>query len=156
MNFIKIQLEYICINDILTNEWNVLAHKLPKPLNSFGCTLIFNGQCVLLLGGWDGIMGAYCDDVCIDSISKGIFNKLTIKCPGKSPYQAFTIKDRRKDELLTFGWMKNEWRISAIDDHLFPPQYLIRIIYKYYVNEFIHLFGDLGGHWKIDVFDLIV
>ena len=51
-----------------------------------------------------------------------------------------------------------------MDQHLFPPEYLIRIMAKYYLVEEVHLsyyYGprsgsdDTGRHWKIDAFDII-
>ena len=51
--------------------------------------------------------------------------------------------------------MRNKWKKSDMNNHLFPPQYLIKIICGYYWNEFIHLFRDhTGHHHKIDVFKL--
>ena len=43
-----------------------------------------------------------------------------------------------------------------IDNHLFPPRYLIQIMHKYYLNEWAHLFDEEGNHFKIDVFDLLI
>ena len=52
------------------------------------------------------------------------------------------------------------WKQCGISDHLFPPEYLIRIICGYYINEFVHLIGDMigienGQHYKINVFDIM-
>ena len=69
---------------------------------------------------------------------------------------SFTINDKVKDNLTTFGYIRSKWRETGIDYHLFPPEYLIRIICGYYRNEWIHLFtNDTGEHYKINVFAII-
>ena len=77
----------------------------------------------------------------------------------KSPFVDSRISKSSSNmhELAVFGYLRRKWRASQIDDHLFPPQYLIKIIAKFYTNEKIHLFGryNAGGHWKNDVFDII-
>ena len=86
------------------------------------------------------------------------FKLSKIKCPEKSTYRyAFTINDRKRDEIITFGYIRYEWRECDINNHLFPPRYLIQQMLKYYLNEFVHLFDCIyeGNHWKIDVFDII-
>ena len=78
-----------------------------------------------------------------------------IRIPGKDEYQACAINDIMKDELISFGYVRGKRRQRQLSDHLFPPEYLIRIIYGYYWNECIHLFGLYSfDHHKIDVLAL--
>ena len=84
-------------------------------------------------------------------------NQTLIKCPKKKMYEAFAISDKGKDQMTVFGYVRCTWRTSHIDDHLFFPDYLIRTMGGYYMNEEMHLFDaqDSRDHWKINVFDLL-
>ena len=141
--------------DMITNKWNKLNCKIPKPLCSFGCTAILNGQYVLLIGGYDDGFG-YQDNIYFYCVRDQKFKKSTIKCPDIGQYQAITVNDKKKDTLTTFGFVRCKWKECKISDHLFPPQYLITIICGYYLNEFVHLFNiGNGKHYRINVFDII-
>ena len=84
------------------------------------------------------------------------FRKSKAKCPDTGLYQAFTINNKIKDELCVNGFIRRTWKLSDIDDHLYPPQYLIKIINRYYMNEWIHLIGSYDDtHSNISVFDIL-
>ena len=93
------------------------------------------------------------------SICNQTFKELHIKLPSNRKFsiiKIITIGDRNKDQMATFGYVRSKWRECGINNHLFPPEYLIRIMYKYYLNEFVHFF-DLhkGNHWRIDTLDIV-
>ena len=72
-------------------------------------------------------------------------------------WDAVAICDRKGDKCITFGFVRDCWSRCGINNHLFPPEYLIRIMLKYYWNEYVHLI-DLKrrrGHWRMNVFDII-
>ena len=142
--------------DIINNSWSTLKITLPKPMGKFGCTTAINKQYVLLFGGKRPDKNIS-NEIWIYTVHDKSFKKSRMKCPKKSPYRAFAINNRNKDELVTFGYVRNIWKIYEIDDHLFPPQYLIRIIFNFYWREYVHLFEDqsVTVHWRIDVFDII-
>ena len=140
--------------DILQNEWRAISAKLPKALATPACTSISNGDYVALFGG--GNKNGNYDDIYLYSVQDQKFKVSKTKCPSKGRYQAITVNDRQKDKLLTFAFVRSRWKLCVIDDHLFPPEYLIRIICNYYINEWIHLFKNATGeHYKIDVFDIL-
>ena len=137
------------------NSWNKLSIQLPSALYGVGCVSILNEQYVALFGGSnDGQQGAQ-DDVFIYSVHDKVFKKSNIRCPTKQPYDVFATIDRPRDDLITFGFTRSRWRRCGINNHLFPPQYLIKIICRYYWNERVHLFDMCSGeHYQIDVFEL--
>ena len=140
----------------LQNKWIKINAKLPQKLSSFGCVSILYNQYVILFGGrnkgYDHV-----NDIWIYSVCDRIFTKSSVKCPEKGRYRAFAINDRKKDEIITSGYVTDTWRKYDMDDHMFLSQDVIWIIHKYYLNEWIHLFRDReGGHWKINVFDWFV
>ena len=150
----NVSLDNIYEYDKLNDEWSILKVKLPKRLESLGCTKILNDKYVVLFGGIDTY---YCrhDDIWIYSIRDQTFQKSCIRCPGEDIYQAFTVNNRQRDKKIAFGYARVTWKECNISDHLFPPEYLIRIMHKYYLNEFVHLFDSDDEHWRIDVFDII-
>ena len=127
---------------------------MPADLACFGCVTVLNDRYVLLFGGTDEFKLS--DDIWIYCVQDQSFRKSLTKCPKEGTYDAESICDRNKDKCVTFGFVRDCWSKCKMNDSLFPPEYLIRIMFKYYWVEYIHLF-DLkrAGHWKIDVFDII-
>ena len=144
--------------DILIDTWENCNTTMPFYGCSFGVCAVLNNQYILLFGG--AIMGASSDAIWIYNVKDQTFTKSDIKCPVPNRYQAFAVCDVAKDQMTVFGYIRREWMISKIDQHLFPPEYLIRIMGKYYLNEEVHLtyfYGTLKDkeeHWKIDVLDI--
>ena len=142
--------------DMITNKWRLMSAELPtRGICNMGCIAVLHEQYILLLGG-DDFTHQFCDEIWIYSVRKQSFKKSSVKCPEKGPYQAFVVGDERNDQMAVFGYVRNEWCASKMADHLYPPEYLIRIMAKYYLNQEIHLFGYYFGvkHWKINVFDI--
>eukprot|EP01084_Bolivina_argentea_P287983 494201_1 len=141
--------------NINANSWNKLHIKLPKPLDSFGCTAVINGKYALLFGGFSAGY-AVCDDIYVFSMLTKTFSISEMRCPEHGRFKATTINDRECDEKTVFGFVRNEWKICEIYDHWFPPEYLLRLIHSYYLVEFVDLINCFdGGHWMVDVFDII-
>ena len=69
------------------------------------------------------------------NIADQTFKKSNVKCPRHDEYKAFTMNDKRKNELCTFGFVSCQWIKCGMNDHLYPPQYLIRMILSYYSKE---------------------
>ena len=96
------------------------------------------------------------DDIWIYSVGDKTFHRSNIKCPMKGSSKAFTINDKKNDEMTVFGFVRNEWKLSDICDHLFPPRYLIKMIHTYFLNEYVHLINLYSrSHWKCDGFKMI-
>eukprot|EP01084_Bolivina_argentea_P214746 364551_1 len=154
--------------NVMNNEykWTKLDIKIPGgKYEGFGCTTILNGKYVLVMGGesvYDG-GGSSSDDIYIYNVGNRTFNKSRIKCPQGGQYKAITVSDKEKDEMISFGYVRSLWKEFDINDQIFPPQYLVRIINNYYFDEFVHLFFSSldgyrdgpGAHYKISVFDII-
>eukprot|EP01083_Nonionella_stella_P062090 161543_1 len=147
--------------DIANDTWTKLNIKVPDAMQGFGCTSILNGKYVLVIGGEQVEDGSFCScgDIRVYCVSDQTFKISNVQCPESGPYQAITVSDRKRDELISIGFVRHNWRKCGIDDHLFPAEYLVRIIYRYYFNEFVHLFHSWlegkGAHHKISVFDII-
>ena len=147
--------DYIYEYDLRNNAYQKLEITIPRKMVYVACTSILNGQFVLLFGGTDDNIHSH-DDIYVYSVNDETFKISTIKCPEKVQYQAFTANDKEKDKLTTFGFIRQQWKKCEIDAHLFPPEYLIRIISGYYVNEWVHLLSRASGkHHKIYAFDII-
>ena len=135
------------------NSWNTLDIKCPPGLSSFGATTVLKEQFVILFGGEKQAEIAT-DDIWIYSIQTQAFRKSKVKCPINGQFHAFSYNDDERDERTVFGYIREFFQ--NISDIKFPPIYLIKIIDKYFLNEWIHLFffGWDSLHWRIDVCDI--
>ena len=144
--------------NISNNEWRTLQTKsgIPREMYKFGCVSVLNNQYVLLFGG--GQMYLEIEryrDIYIYSISKQTFTKSTIKCPKRDTYCAVNVSNHDRDQSIVFGFVRRQWKDSQIAQQLFPPEYLLRLMHSFYLNEFVHVFQKGGKHWRINVFDII-
>ena len=78
-----------------------------------------------------------------------------MKCPKTYKLKVFTMNNKDKDKMTMFAFVRDTWKRMSINDSLYPPHYLIKLMSRYYLNEFVHLFDREGKHWKVDVFDII-
>ena len=148
------ELDLVHQYNISTNKWVRLKQRLPRPLSSFGCTVLFDGEYVAIFGGESG--GCRRNEIFIYTIRDKMFRKSRMKCPKADEYRAFTIKDRKRDDMSSFGYVRCYWRECGLKNHLFPPEYLIRIVAGYCFHGFVHLISiNSGYHYKIDVLKLI-
>lgn len=139
---------------IETNKWIQLNCIMPKRMIGFGCVPILNEEYVALFGGGDDV--EVDDDIFIFSVQNKTFEQSKIKCPLAANFRAFAFNDRKKDKIITFGYMRDVWKQCKINDIFFPPEYLVKIIYGYYWNEFVHLFtNDNADHYIIDILALL-
>merc|ERR1712176_338103 len=128
---------------------------MPKKLSSFGLTPAINNKFFLVFGGFD-VTGVAHDEISIYSVLTETFRTSKIKCPTKGDVAAITINNKEHDEMAVFGYIRHQWKVSAIPDHYFPPQYLLRMMSSYYLTETIHLMDrDSGEHWKMSSLDII-
>ena len=73
------------------------------------------------------------NSILIYYVHNEIAKKSYIECPITcETYQLLATKDEAKDNCATFGYVRNEWIKCGLNNHLFPPEYLIRIIYLFY------------------------
>ena len=140
--------------DVNRNGWKTLTPKL-SALDSFGCVTVINGKFIVILSGTNW-RGSESDRIKIYCVDTGKIIKSRIEAPCTSDCVAFSVNDEETDELTVVGYVRKQWKLSEIDDHLFPPEYLLRIIHRYYLQEYIHLFKILNGqHFRINVCGLI-
>ena len=142
--------------NILTDEWSKSDIKLPSKLCRFGCVSVIDDQYVIICGGETKGRGNV-DDIWIYDVKHKTFRKSNIKCPKKDGYRAYVMNHKNINQMAVVGYVRREWRTSQIDEYLFPPKYLVRIMTKYCLKEELHLFDECNTstHWKIDVFDII-
>ena len=153
--------DQVCEYDAMDRKWRKLGVTLPGPLYNMGCATAVNDQYVLIFGGkkpGTGFFNAYAsaqtDDILIYSVRHQFFRKSSTKCPTKFKCQAIAVNDKMRDETCVFGFVRDTWQLKEIDDAIYPPRYLIKLIHKFYLNEYIHLFSG-WDHWRMDVFDIL-
>ena len=92
------------------------------------------------------------DDIDTYSMCNNTFETSNIKCPTQDQYVAYAISDETKDNLVVYGYIRDQLMVS--DDTLFPEALMV-VINNYYIEEYIHLIKVYsGGYSTMNVFDL--
>ena len=144
--------------NIKQNKWCKLPVSLPTPLWQCACVLAIRRKYVLIFGGEfsSNLYDNTYDEIYVYSVKQQKIRTSKVKCPVKGVFNAVTINDEKQDELLVIGFVRNEWRLSNIEYHYFPPYYLLKLMHSYYLNEFVCLNEtEDGGHWKMSTLDII-
>ena len=154
----------VSIMEFKDNKWS--------DLNIQNCDLLYqscilstlNQDYLLFIGGTTDIEFKIHDNIFVYHIKNKKLMKSDIKIPYKGcPVGAITTNDDR-DELLTFGFVRNCYKIFSLSDNVQPlPFYLIKFIQKWVCYENLHLIfvsKKLHGykpttHWMIGV-DIII
>ena len=94
------------------------------------------------------------------------FKKCSMRWPEDGPMEAIMVRDAERDKLLAFGYVNMCFKLKEMTNVQVLPHYLIALIGKWFMMEYIHLFTHLGEgydseidlkhyHWKINVDHLI-
>ena len=135
--------------DINKNEWTQINCRIPTQLCGFGTAVIQSGTYIALFGGSTRpCTVSETDNIYLYSINEQKMYLSKKKCPDVGEYTAMCIKlDKEHCESIMMGFTRRVWKTDAMDS-LFPPYYLIQLMQKYLVFEFIHLFrkGTMDHH----------
>ena len=82
-------------------------------------------------------------------IQTEIIKKSNITFPQTYEHEIFAINDKRRDILLTYGWINNQCKNTYI------PVCLKALVRQYYTVEYLHAFNRNNEHYKIDVFHIL-
>ena len=113
--------------------------KLPFKSDLVGCVSVLNDQFVLLccskvVCALRGRVDIITDDIWIYNVKTATFRKSSIRFPPRmntdleTSCQVFTVDNSDKDQMTVFGYVRREWKKAQIDQKLFPPEYLVRIM----------------------------
>lgn len=151
--------------NVINFNWTQLNNvTMPQKLTGFTATSVMNGNYVVIFAGPNHYQPHHDDcrllhsNIWIYCVEDKKFVESKIKlCPFVSDWmKAITISDNKIDGKVVWGYIRKQWQLSAIDDHLFPPHYLIELIHSFYLQEWIHLLDydatNLAPqHWKINL-----
>lgn len=139
---------YYCYEyDIKTNDSQYYPIKLPNNNYCISCTSILNGQ-MILISATNRSKHDQCK-IYIYEVKTKIIKKSKIKFPSKYYQYIFAINDKKKNGLLTYGWINSQYRNTYI------PTCLKALIQKFCVNEILHTINRDNKHYKIDVLEII-
>ena len=130
--------------DINDNSWNTSTTKLPKAIYEPACTTISNGNVVLILGG--NSCNGRTNEIYMYHVKEGKCTKSRAKLPSDKldyvlEWKAVTWSHPINDNLLVNGWMKRIWKQCQMNEHLFPPQYLLKLIEQHSMTEMVDIFA---------------
>ena len=99
------------------------------------CTSILNEQMILITMNSKII---YIYEVKTKIVQKSNMNVLCNQ-------SIFAVKDRRKDILVTYGW------IRSTCTNIYVPACITALIEHFFTNEYLHIINDDAEHYKIEV-----
>jgi hypothetical protein len=135
---------------LLSKEWNKLQIKMPIKLHSFGIVKTRSERFVILFGGMQA-NAALSGDIWIFDTLKNVFTRSNLKTPSRGEFHAAIINDSGdKDEVLTFGFVSQCFKLKEFAAVQPLPFYLIQFISKWMQNQTVHLLANYG-HWTINV-----
>ena len=143
-------------------EWALSEVKLPAKLRNLACTSVVKERFILLFAGeQDPEKGDYWPwednyEIYIFDIKQNELRKSRIRCPIKGRAKAMTFIEG--NEKTVHGWLRETWKLFNIDDRQYPPHYLVKIMERYYVTEWIHLLYNKYNtmrHFKVRVKDIL-
>eukprot|EP01084_Bolivina_argentea_P003529 6639_1 len=144
----------LCIN-LKTKKLNKLPVSLPQKIANVHCTMAIRNRYVLIFGGITSkFPDVYSDNIYIYCMGSKTLRISSVKCPSKSMFKAITVNNEGKDEKTVFGYMRKQWNVCDIEDHSFPPFYLLKLIHSYYLNEIVYLLDISNNkHYKMSTLD---
>eukprot|EP01084_Bolivina_argentea_P034634 64122_1 len=135
-----------------TNIWSQLSIPLPNVLRLVSVVVTRDDKYIILLGGT--ARGSMCDSIYVLDVEKVKLFECSIKCPVSNVVQTAILNDYKMEELISFGFVRDNWKNKQYKNILFPPFYLIKLIQSYYWKDEIHLFWTMF-HWKIRIDDVL-
>eukprot|EP01084_Bolivina_argentea_P309913 536120_1 len=163
-NFVRSR--FIYCYEFVTNKLIKLQTTIPLfPDFQNGYVVTRDSRYCITFGGYDDETIAASDDIYIWDFADGynniIVKKSRVKCPVESVFHCVIIDGYLQEELLTFGYVKNCFKMNSFKNMRLPPAYLIKCIQNFLVYfEQIHLFECWGEEhlyqWKIDLNKLLV
>ena len=131
---------------------------MPIALYTGKPVLAIRNKFVLFFGGYNHEDGDQ-DIIHIFNVAHQRFRVSKIKCPTKSIYSAVVMSDAECDEKIVFGYIRKQWKLAEIDEHYFPPMYLLQLMASYFLTEFVHILdkrqGTEGSHWRMSTLDIV-
>eukprot|EP01084_Bolivina_argentea_P072619 131857_1 len=139
----------------IDSTWKELSIKIPLKLSGFGIVATTNEQYVIILGGWCGGQ-LYSDHIFIYDTRNNTFSQSKIKCPVKGMYRAIIMNNSNRDEVVSYGFMRDCYKSENFINVQLLPENLTKIICCYYCYEEVYLLKKCqctgtSEHWKISV-----
>lgn len=148
------KLESINKYDVQNQKWDALQSKIPKCINQFNArtsVVVLRGQIILFFCIAPGIQHIYMYYVKEDKFQKSKCQYLI-----SGGCQVIAHCDPKRDDSTVFGFVNQAFQNIKFPEHLFLPEYLIRIICKYYINQYVHVLSNFSKqHCKINVMKIL-
>lgn len=143
----------LVIYDIFNNSWNITDNVLKDNVKSYG-HVITQDQYLITLGGCgDTIIGGsdvMTDSIWITPLKKGYvdFYASNVKLPKTGVCQAVIMDRTEENDLLTNGWIKEQFSNS---NNMIVPFALIKLCMMYHSMDYIHAFVGWCDNWKVEM-----
>ena len=144
--------------NICSNQWSksLFPEKVPQGMSNFGYVTTPNKKFMILMGGIvsDESMN---NNIFIFDIFKQKWFKCNILCPSYSrSFRAIIMNNDTKQEIIISGFIQT--KVLNGKKQIFAPNYIIKLIGKWYKNQYVHLIEyswHSKSHWKIKLDSLL-
>ena len=143
----------VSVMEFKNNKWTDLNVKNCEYLYDSNMITTTTGDFIIFLGGTDVEKVEDHRLIFIYDIKHEKLMKCGIEAPSDSICSALT-RNKSNEELLTFGFVHDCYKVTNFRGIQMIPFYLIKVIGKWVCYETIHLVGD-EGHWTIDMDKII-
>eukprot|EP01084_Bolivina_argentea_P015571 29178_1 len=96
------------------SQWTELNIKTPTALCGCGLVATTNERYIIILGGKSGLRkGDNADAIFIYDTRNNVFVKSKIKCPEEAEYNAILMNDSKRNEMITFGFVRDCYKAET-------------------------------------------
>ena len=136
----------ICEYALSTKQWNVCKWvSIPYSTNA-GVICTKDGRFLMILGGKRHKRASNQIFVCDFKQRKCV--ESAYKCPSRGGCRAVAMRNAKRDELLTFGFVHQSFQESEFRNMQIMPKYLIQMIPRWVYKERIYLVRTSGKQKK--------
>eukprot|EP01084_Bolivina_argentea_P271438 461866_1 len=137
---------------IINLKWkkHIISFNSCKYLKYSTIVTILNEKKIILCGGAYGNQYKKTDQIFVYDVISKSFYMSTVRCPNPGYYQAISINDSKREELLTFGFIKKCYKENDYEDMTLLPHYLCRLITEFSSQQWVHLL-TIGEHWTLPI-----
>lgn len=148
---------------LTTNQYRCCQWMKPSTLNVIGGVVISEDErYVIFFGGerrWERanmmVSLKTVRTIIICDLKTGIIRESALRCPLNGYFRGIMMNDPQRDELMTFGFVNRMFRMKALQNVQPLPRYLVQMIGHFVASESIHLASKNGGHWKVELDDIL-
>eukprot|EP01084_Bolivina_argentea_P284062 486699_1 len=154
---------------MITNKWSDIHMELPYELRDFGVSLTTDERYIIITGGKQKMNFEHIprqnyrnnffwtQNIYLIDLKEMKLLKSDMVIPKCTGCNSIIVNDKRKDELVVYGFIRQCWNEYDIGLDNLPPKYIVKLIGLRYCIQYLHVLEYYGGqsHWRISIDDIV-